>query len=183
MQFQFNAALFVSESGLQGNMKISINAILPVVINCIIGKYNRIQHCSTVANDNIFLVKKMMMAESPTINGDGENSRDFTYIENVILMNKLAMTTENPEAFNQIYNTAYGERATLNQLVSYLKEFLSKFDPKIQNLEVIHGPDRQGDIPHSLANVDKARNLLGYEPKYSMRDGLKEAVKWYWENL
>lgn len=128
-------------------------------------------------------VKKLMRHESPVINGDGEYSRDFTYIDNVIQMNIRAMETTNPEAVNQVYNTAYGERTTLNQLVKFLKEFLGELDPAISEIEVIHGPNRQGDIPHSLANVDKAKNLLGYDPEYSMRSGLKEAVKWYWENL
>ena len=124
-------------------------------------------------------VKKLMAHESPVINGDGEYSRDFTYIDNVILMNKLAMTTENPDAVNQVYNTAYGERTTLKQLVSYLKEYLSEFDPEIAKVAVIHGPNRVGDIPHSLASIDKAKELLGYNPQFSMKQGLKEAVKWY----
>lgn len=128
-------------------------------------------------------VKKLMQHESPVINGDGEYSRDFTYIDNVIQMNMRAMETENPEAVNQVYNTAYGERTTLNQLVTYLKESLGKFDSAIRNIEAIHGLNRAGDIPHSLANVDKAKSLLGYNPQYNMRDGLKEAVKWYWDNL
>lgn len=128
-------------------------------------------------------VKKFMAHESPNINGDGEYSRDFTYIDNVIQMNMLALTTQNPEAINQIYNTAFGERTTLNQLVGYLKEYLSEFDAQIAMIEPTHGPNRAGDIPHSLACVDKAKNLLGYAPKYSMQAGLKEAVKWYWENL
>lgn len=128
-------------------------------------------------------VKKLMAHESPVINGDGEYSRDFTYIDNVIQMNMLAMTTTNLDAVNQVYNTAFGERTTLNQLVNYLKEYLSEFDPKIADVEILHGPNRQGDIPHSLACIDKARKLLGYIPEYSMRDGLKEAVKWYWHNI
>ena len=128
-------------------------------------------------------VKKLMGHESPVINGDGEYSRDFTYIDNVIQMNIRAMETTNTEAVNQVYNTAYGERTTLNQLVGNLKEFLGEYDSKIKNIEVIHGPNRLGDIPHSLANIDKARALLEYNPKYNMRDGLKEAVKWYWEHL
>lgn len=128
-------------------------------------------------------VKKLMNHESPVINGDGEYSRDFTYIDNVIQMNILAMESVNPETTNTVYNTAYGERTTLNQLVGYLKEFLSELDPEISKVEILYGPNRTGDIPHSLANIDKARNLLGYNPQYSMRHGLKEAVKWYWENL
>ncbi|TGY08201.1 SDR family oxidoreductase [Bacteroides acidifaciens] len=128
-------------------------------------------------------VKKFMAHESPVINGDGEYSRDFTYIDNVIQMNLLAITTTNPNAVNQVYNTAFGERTTLNMLVGYLKEFLSEYDSDISNVEVVHGPNRQGDIPHSLACIDKAKALLNYEPKYSMRDGLREAVRWYWENI
>ena len=128
-------------------------------------------------------VKKLMNHESPVINGDGESSRDFTYIDNVIQMNLLAMDSVNPEAVNTVYNTAYGERTTLNQLVGYLKEFLSELDTEIAKVEILHGPNRAGDIPHSLANIDKARKLLGYDPQYSMKHGLKEAVKWYWKNL
>lgn len=128
-------------------------------------------------------VKKFMNHESPNINGDGEYSRDFTYIDNVIQMNIRAMETTNPDAVNQIYNTAFGERTTLNQLVSYLKEFLSALDPHIASIEPTHGPNRAGDIPHSLASIEKAQKLLGYDPEFSMKDGLKEAVKWYWENL
>lgn len=128
-------------------------------------------------------VKKFISHESPVINGDGNYSRDFTYIDNVIQMNELAMTTENAEAVNTVYNTAFGDRTTLNDLVGYLKEFLSEYDSEIANVEVIHGPNRVGDIPHSLASIDKAKNLLNYNPEYSMKNGLKEAVKWYWENL
>ncbi len=128
-------------------------------------------------------VKQFMSHESPNINGDGEYSRDFTYIDNVIEMNMRAMTTTNPDAVNQIYNTAFGERTTLNQLVIHLREFLGAKDPAIRDIEPTHGPNRAGDIPHSLACIDKARTLLGYDPKFSMRDGLKIAVDWYWENL
>lgn len=128
-------------------------------------------------------VKKFIRHEAPNINGDGEYSRDFTYIDNVIQMNLLAISTENPDAINQIYNTAYGERTTLNQLCTYLKEFLSDFDTEISKIEPTHGPNRLGDIPHSLACIDKAKKLLGYAPEYNMRDGLREAVKWYWKNL
>ncbi|MDO4763888.1 MAG: SDR family oxidoreductase [Flavobacteriaceae bacterium] len=128
-------------------------------------------------------VMQLMNHESPVINGNGEYSRDFTYIDNVILMNLLALTTESQEALNQVYNTAFGERTTLNDLVKYLKEYLSEYDPKIANVEITYGDYRKGDIPHSLASIDKAKKLLNYEPKFSMKDGLKEAVKWYWENL
>ena len=128
-------------------------------------------------------VKKLINQESPVINGDGEYSRDFTYIDNVIQMNLLAMSVENEEAVNTVYNTAYGERTTLIQLVSYLKEYLTLYDSEIAKVDIVHGPNRLGDIPHSLASIEKAKSLLGYRPLYSMKDGLKEAVKWYWENL
>lgn len=128
-------------------------------------------------------VKKLMAHESPTINGDGEHSRDFTYIDNVVQMNLLAAETRDSAAENQIYNTACGERTTLNALVALLKEFLSERDPAIAGVPVVHGPNRLGDIPHSLASIDKAKRLLGYAPKFSVRDGLREAVKWYRENL
>jgi len=128
-------------------------------------------------------VLQLMRHESPVINGNGEYSRDFTYIDNVIQANYLALTTQNPEAINTVYNVAYGERTTLNQLVQYLKEYLSVYDPAIADVEIIYGPNRMGDIPHSLACVDKAKRLLNYNPQYSMKQGLKEAVEWYWENL
>jgi len=128
-------------------------------------------------------VMQFMNHESPTINGGGEYSRDFTYIDNVIQMNLLAITSDNKEAYNQVYNTAFGERTTLNDLVKYLKEYLSEFDSKIADVDIIYGDYRKGDVPHSLASIDKAKNLLNYHPQFSMKDGLKEAVKWYWENL
>ena len=128
-------------------------------------------------------VMQLMQLQSPVINGDGNYSRDFTYIENVIQMNELAMLTQNPEAVNTVYNTAYGDRNTLNNLVNYLKEFLAQYEPKIANINIEYGPNRAGDIPHSLASIDKAKRLLGYNPKFSMQEGLKEAVHWYWENL
>lgn len=128
-------------------------------------------------------VTQLMNHESPVINGDGNHSRDFTYIDNVIHMNELAMLTDNVEALNTVYNTAYGDRTTLNDMVNYLKIYLSDFDSKISDISIIHGPNRIGDIPHSLASIEKATKLLNYNPKYSFQEGLKEAVKWYWENL
>ncbi len=128
-------------------------------------------------------VTQLMQHESPVINGDGNHSRDFTYIDNVIQMNELAITTSNPKAINTVYNTAFGDRNTLNDLVKYLKEYLSEYDPKIAEVPIIHGPNRDGDIPHSLASIEKAKELLQYHPKFSFQIGLKEAVKWYWENL
>ncbi|MBC5837026.1 SDR family oxidoreductase [Flavobacterium muglaense] len=128
-------------------------------------------------------VMQLMQLESPRINGDGNYSRDFTYIDNVIQMNELAMNTTNKEAVNTVYNTAFGDRNTLNDLVKYLKDFLSKYNPEIANVAIEYGPNRAGDIPHSLASIDKAKGLLGYDPKFSLQNGLEEAVAWYWENL
>jgi UDP-N-acetylglucosamine 4-epimerase len=128
-------------------------------------------------------VMQLMQLESPQINGDGNYSRDFTYIDNVIQMNELAMSTKDAAAVNTVYNTAYGDRKTLNDLVGYLKEFLVKYDDRIANVEVVYGPNRAGDIPHSLASIAKAKELLGYDPQYSLQEGLKEAVDWYWNNL
>jgi UDP-N-acetylglucosamine 4-epimerase len=128
-------------------------------------------------------VKLLIKHESPVINGDGMFSRDFTYIDNVIQMNELAMLTQNPSAVNTVYNTAYGDRTTLNQMVTLLKEYLSVYDEKIADVDVIFGPSRAGDIPHSLASVEKAKQLLHYNPQFSFSQGLKEAVDWYWNNL
>lgn len=128
-------------------------------------------------------VMQLMNYESPVINGDGEYSRDFTYIDNVIQANELALFTKNIKALNQVYNVAYGQKATLNQMVETLINTLSEYDPKIKDVKITYGPVRSGDIPHSLASIEKAKNLLGYQPKFALQDGLKEAVKWYWKNL
>jgi len=128
-------------------------------------------------------VKALISKESPVINGDGTFSRDFTYVENVIQANELAATVDNPEAVNTVYNVAFGERTTLNQLVDYLKTSLSRFDPEIANVDIKYGPPREGDIPHSLASIDKARDLLGYHPEFSVKQGLEKAIEWYWNNL
>ena len=126
-------------------------------------------------------VAQFLNHESPIINGDGNFSRDFTYIDNVIQMNELAMLSDHPEAINTVYNTAFGERTTLNELVHSLKEFLAEFDAEIATVPIVYGENRVGDIPHSLASIEKAKRLLNYAPKFSMREGLKETVKWYWE--
>ncbi len=128
-------------------------------------------------------VMQLMNHESPVVHGDGNHSRDFTYIDNIILINELAIKTNNPEALNTVYNAAFGDRNTLNDLVKHLKEYLSSYDPAIADVPVIYGPPRTGDIPHSFASIDKARDLLGYEPQFSFSSGVREAVNWYWENL
>ncbi len=128
-------------------------------------------------------VKQFINHESPMINGDGSYSRDFTYIDNVVQMNLLAITTNNQEALNTVYNVAYGDRTTLLELTTLLKEHLSTFDDAIKNVEIKHRANRVGDIPHSLASVDKAKKLLNYNPKFNINDGIREAVNWYWKNL
>ena len=125
----------------------------------------------------------LLQKESPVINGDGSFSRDFTYIDNVIQMNRLALFTENKAALNEVYNVAFGDSSTLNELYYELRANLSEYDPTIATLEPIYGPNRKGDIPHSLASIEKAKTLLGYDPKFSLKAGLKETVKWYWENV
>ena len=101
----------------------------------------------------------------------------------MIQANLLSLVTTNEKAINTVYNVAYGDRNTLNDLMDILKEYLSEFDAKISNVEVIYGPNRVGDIPHSHASVNKAKELLNYNPQFSLQKGLKEAVNWYWKNL
>ena len=128
-------------------------------------------------------IKLLMRHQSPTINGNGTNSRDFTYIQNVIQMNHLAALTQSSDAIGQVFNTAVGERSDLNGLLILLKRFLSEFDPAIANIQVLYGPERAGDIPHSLASIQKAQGLLGYQPSHTLEKGLHESVKWYWDHL
>lgn len=124
-------------------------------------------------------VAQLLKYESPVINGDGSYSRDFTYIDNVIQMNHLAATTTNPAAVGEVFNTAVGDRVTLMEMTELLREKLSEYDPEIAKVEIVFGPKRQGDIPHSQASVEKAMKLLDYQPAYNLRDGLERAVKWY----
>ena len=128
-------------------------------------------------------VSRLLKHERPVINGDGSFSRDFTYIDNVIQANLLALRTEDPAALNQIYNVACGESTTLNQLFEYLRENLTPFDPAVAEIEPVHGPVRPGDIPHSLAGIEKARRLLGYRPECDVRTGLARTAGWYFQNL
>ncbi len=126
-------------------------------------------------------IKQFMGLKQPIINGDGSNSRDFTYVDNVILMNELALYTTNLQAVNQIYNTACGQRTSVLQLVSYIKDILVRYNPQISNVKPKFGPYRAGDIPHSQASIEKARKFLNYKPRYSFQEGLEETVSWYWE--
>jgi UDP-N-acetylglucosamine 4-epimerase len=128
-------------------------------------------------------MKMLMKHEVPLINGDGSVSRDFTYIDNVVQVNHLASVVINKAALNQVYNVAHGERTSLNQLFFLIRKLAAGFDKDILTIEPIYGPARMGDIPHSLASIAKAKKLLYYSPTFNVEDGLKEAVKWYWENL
>jgi UDP-N-acetylglucosamine 4-epimerase len=128
-------------------------------------------------------MKMLMKHEVPLINGDGSVSRDFTYIDNVVQVNHLASVVQNKVALNQVYNVAHGERTSLNQLFFFIRKLAAGFDQDILTIEPLYGPARAGDIPHSLASIEKAKKLLYYSPTFNVEDGLKEAVKWYWENL
>jgi UDP-N-acetylglucosamine 4-epimerase len=126
-------------------------------------------------------VKALIAHESPIVNGDGSFSRDFTYIDNVMQANQLAATTQNGEAVNTVYNVAFGEQTSLNELLGHLKTLLSKYDGGIAQVDVKYGPERLGDVPHSLASIDKAVKLLNYQPLYGIQQGLTEAIDWYWQ--
>ena len=121
-------------------------------------------------------IKQLLNDEQPTINGDGKQSRDFTYIENVIEANLKACVAPSEVAGNA-FNVAYGGREYLIDVCYSLTKALGK------NIEPIFGPDRAGDIKHSNADISKAKDLLGYDPDYSFDDGIKEAIEWYKENL
>jgi len=121
-------------------------------------------------------IKSMLDDKSPLINGPGDSSRDFTFVEDVVQANLLAMFTKNPSSVNQVYNIAKGEQTTLNELVEILKKISGK------DIKAMHGPERNGDIKHSLADVSKAKKLLGYDPSTSPMDGLRKTFDWYKEN-
>lgn len=122
-------------------------------------------------------MESVLQQKPPTINGDGSYSRDFTFIANVIDANENALFTANSEAVNQVYNIAFGESTTLLQLFQYINEIAGS------SMEPVFGPFRTGDIPHSLANIDKAKRLLHYAPKISVREGLAQAFAWYQDHL
>lgn len=121
--------------------------------------------------------------KSPIIHGDGTQTRDFTYIDNVIQANELAATTTNKDAFNQVYNIAFGEETVLLDLVKNIQELLSQFDSEISKVTIEHGPERIGDVRYSLASIEKAKRYLGYKPSHSIKQGLEAAINWYWDNL
>jgi UDP-N-acetylglucosamine 4-epimerase len=128
-------------------------------------------------------IKQLVKGDSPVINGDGSQSRDFTYIDNVVQINLLALLTDNPAALNTVYNVAYGESTTLNELFGQLSLLLQELGIPAGEIRPLYGPPRAGDVQHSLASIEKARELLGYNPKYNLSEGLKQAITWYYENL
>jgi UDP-N-acetylglucosamine 4-epimerase len=128
-------------------------------------------------------VKMLMHHESPVINGDGLYSRDFTYIDNVLQANHLAALTQNQSALNQVYNVAHGERTNLNELFELVKKLIGNFDSEVLNIKPVYGPTRAGDMPHSMASIEKAKRLLGYKPTHTVQEGMFEAINWYRANL
>ena len=128
-------------------------------------------------------IKKLLKHEQPIINGDGSNSRDFTYIDNIIHINMLALDTLSPKAFNQIYNGAGGENTSVLELEQLITKNLSVYDNCIDCIVPIFGPNRIGDVKHSKASISKARELLGYTPVCTFEDGLKKTIYWYLTNL
>jgi UDP-N-acetylglucosamine/UDP-N-acetylgalactosamine 4-epimerase len=128
-------------------------------------------------------IRALIKHEPPVLFGDGSNSRDFTYVKNVTQMNHLAATTKSAAALGQVFNTATGKSSTLSELIAILKSLLSNYDKGIAEVQVKYAPERPGDIPHSLASIKKAQEMLGYAPEYDLSKGLAEAVDWYWKNL
>ena len=128
-------------------------------------------------------IKLLLDGQSPMINGDGSQSRDFTYIDNVIQINILAATTQNPEAFNQVYNVAYGAQTNLNQLLELINKELAFYKPEVEGIKPTYGAERVGDVKHSHADISKARRLLNYQPEFSLAVGMKKAIEWYAANL
>jgi UDP-N-acetylglucosamine 4-epimerase len=121
-------------------------------------------------------IKAVLDNEPPLINGDGEHSRDFTFVGNAVMANDRALFTDNTEAINQVYNIAVGEQTSLNQLFEMIKEVAgSDLAPK-------YGPERKGDVKHSLADISKAGTLLNYHPEISIKQGLKTTFEWYRKN-
>lgn len=134
-------------------------------------------------------VKQLINYESPIINGNGSYSRDFTYIENIVQANFLALSTPSNKIWkkegitHEVFNIAFGGNTNLNELFKALRGNLSFFDSNISSIEPIFGPKRDGDIPHSQASIEKAKKILNYKPKYNASEGFKLACKWYYDTL
>jgi UDP-N-acetylglucosamine 4-epimerase len=127
-------------------------------------------------------IDTLIKGESPVINGDGETSRDFCYIKDVIQANILAAVCERPEGVGKAYNVACGHRTTLNELLAVIKDSLGELNPAVKSIEPVYGPFRQGDVRHSLADISRANDLLGFEPAYNVRAGMQESIEWYVKN-
>jgi len=124
----------------------------------------------------------LLNGEIPTIDGDGETTRDFCYIENVVQANLLSALTDNGGAVNKVYNIAFGEQTSLHQLYQLIRDEVSKYNPEVTKGEPLYGPFRKGDIRHSLADINKAKNLLGYQPEYDVARGMARSIAWYIKN-
>ena len=128
-------------------------------------------------------IKLLIAGDSPVIFGDGSQTRDFTYIENVIQANQLAALVEDKNALNTVYNIAYGESVTVSVLVDYLKEILADYNPSINNIQPKYQPERVGEVQHSLASIERAKQYLGYQRTHNLKEGLIDAAEGYWKNL
>ncbi len=124
-------------------------------------------------------IDTLVNRKSPVINGDGETSRDFCYIKDVVQANILAALSNGPEALDKVYNIACGDRTTLNQLLGLIKKSLCSHMPEAGGIEPEYGPFRKGDVRHSLADISRATELLGYVPAYSVARGMEESIQWY----
>jgi len=128
-------------------------------------------------------IGQFLKGTSPQINGDGTFSRDFTYIDNVLQMNHLAIKTKNPDAVNQVFNTAVGDRITIKEMAETIKKGLIKYQKEVAGIPLKYGPERLGDIPHSHASIEKAKNLLNYIPSHDFNEGIEASLEWYYNNL
>jgi UDP-N-acetylglucosamine 4-epimerase len=128
-------------------------------------------------------IAALLAGDEVRINGTGDISRDFCYVKNVVQANLLAATVETPEAMNQAYNIAVGHRTTLDELFAVLRDLLAPRHPQLAGAKPVYAPFRPGDVMHSLADIGKARRLLGYEPTHSIEQGLGESLEWYERSL
>lgn len=128
-------------------------------------------------------IRAFLQGEAPTVHGDGEQTRDFTYIDNVVQAVSAAAFTENEKTYGQVFNVAYGQNCTVNELLRSISEKLGRLEPKVKEVSSVHVEERVGDVRDSLASIDKARRELGYDPKYDLDSGLEEAIEWYWKAL
>lgn len=126
-------------------------------------------------------IQHFIKHEAPLIFGDGEQSRDFTYVANVVQMNHLAATADATHVNAQVFNTAVGDRCRLVDLTETIRQLLSVYDSEIAQVAIQYGPKRDGDIAHSLASIEKAERLLGYRPTHTWKQGLEQAIAWYWK--